>query len=118
GGDAQLLQVLRVHRQGGDDRLVLGVVLADVDLLALLAGAAGDQDEPPSHRAASRGNSFYELRRRRRRNRRTNLPAGDPALLAINSVAIEDTFAEAFPMTAARVLVTAATPGWARTAGL
>jgi formylmethanofuran--tetrahydromethanopterin N-formyltransferase len=38
-------------------------------------------------------------------------------VLAVNSVEIEDTFAEAFPMTAARVLVTAETPGWARTAG-
>jgi formylmethanofuran--tetrahydromethanopterin N-formyltransferase len=38
-------------------------------------------------------------------------------LLTINGVAIADTFAEAFPMTAARVLVTAETPGWARTAG-
>jgi formylmethanofuran--tetrahydromethanopterin N-formyltransferase len=38
-------------------------------------------------------------------------------LLTVNSVAIDDTFAEAFPMTAARVLVTADSPGWARTAG-
>jgi formylmethanofuran--tetrahydromethanopterin N-formyltransferase len=38
-------------------------------------------------------------------------------LLTVNSVAIDDTFAEAFPMTAARVVVTADTPGWARTAG-
>lgn len=38
-------------------------------------------------------------------------------MLTINSVAIEDTFAEAFPMTAARVLVTAETPAWALTAG-
>jgi formylmethanofuran--tetrahydromethanopterin N-formyltransferase len=38
-------------------------------------------------------------------------------MLTVNSVAIEDTFAEAFPMTAARVVVTADTPGWARTAG-
>jgi formylmethanofuran--tetrahydromethanopterin N-formyltransferase len=38
-------------------------------------------------------------------------------LLTVNSVEIEDTFAEAFPMTAARVVVTADTPGWARTAG-
>ena len=38
-------------------------------------------------------------------------------MLTINSVAIEDTFAEAFPMTAARLLVTAETPGWARIAG-
>src|SRR5262249_34956657 len=30
---------------------------------------------------------------------------------------IEDTFAEAFPMTAARLIVTAATAGWAQTAG-
>ena len=45
-------------------------------------------------------------------------PAGDcPTLLTVNSVAIEDTFAEAFPMTAARVVVTAETLGWARTAG-
>jgi formylmethanofuran--tetrahydromethanopterin N-formyltransferase len=37
-------------------------------------------------------------------------------LLTINSVPIEDTFAEAFPMTAARLIVTAETPDWARTA--
>jgi formylmethanofuran--tetrahydromethanopterin N-formyltransferase len=35
----------------------------------------------------------------------------------LNSVPIEDTFAEAFPMTAARVIVTAETIGWARIAG-
>ena len=34
-------------------------------------------------------------------------------MLAINSVAIEDTFAEAFPMSAARLIVTAETPAWA-----
>jgi formylmethanofuran--tetrahydromethanopterin N-formyltransferase len=38
-------------------------------------------------------------------------------VLTVNSVPIEDTFAEAFPMSAARVLVTADTPEWARTAG-
>jgi formylmethanofuran--tetrahydromethanopterin N-formyltransferase len=38
-------------------------------------------------------------------------------LLTLNSVEVEDTFAEAFPMTAARILVTAETPGWALTAG-
>jgi formylmethanofuran--tetrahydromethanopterin N-formyltransferase len=38
-------------------------------------------------------------------------------LLAIDNVPIEDTFAEAFPMTAARLLVTADSPFWARTAG-
>ena len=38
-------------------------------------------------------------------------------MLTINSVPIEDTFAEAFPMTATRVLVTAETIGWARIAG-
>src|SRR5688500_5056982 len=37
--------------------------------------------------------------------------------MTINDVSIEDTFAEAFPMTAARLLVTAETPRWARTAG-
>jgi formylmethanofuran--tetrahydromethanopterin N-formyltransferase len=37
-------------------------------------------------------------------------------MLTINSVPIEDTFAEAFPMTAARLIVTAETPAWARTA--
>ena len=38
-------------------------------------------------------------------------------MLTINNVPITDTFAEAFPMTAARLIVTAATPGWAQTAG-
>jgi len=38
-------------------------------------------------------------------------------LLAINGIPIEDTFAEAFPMTAARVLVTAETSAWAQVAG-
>jgi formylmethanofuran--tetrahydromethanopterin N-formyltransferase len=38
-------------------------------------------------------------------------------LFAINGVPVEDTFAEAFPMTAARLVVTAETPEWARTAG-
>jgi formylmethanofuran--tetrahydromethanopterin N-formyltransferase len=37
-------------------------------------------------------------------------------LIAVNSVPIEDTFAEAFPMTAARVVVTAASDVWAQTA--
>ena len=37
-------------------------------------------------------------------------------MLTVNAVEIEDTFAEAFPMTAARVVVTAATLAWARTA--
>jgi formylmethanofuran--tetrahydromethanopterin N-formyltransferase len=36
--------------------------------------------------------------------------------LEINGVPIEDGFAEAFPMTAARLIVTAATAGWAETA--
>ena len=38
-------------------------------------------------------------------------------MLTLNSVEVEDTFAEAFPMTAARVLVTAETLAWARIAG-
>jgi formylmethanofuran--tetrahydromethanopterin N-formyltransferase len=38
-------------------------------------------------------------------------------LLTIQDVPIDDTFAEAFPMTAARLIVTAETPGWAETAG-
>jgi formylmethanofuran--tetrahydromethanopterin N-formyltransferase len=38
-------------------------------------------------------------------------------LLTVNNIPIEDTFAEAFPMTAARLIVTAATPSWALTAG-
>jgi formylmethanofuran--tetrahydromethanopterin N-formyltransferase len=37
-------------------------------------------------------------------------------LLAINNIPIEDTFAEAFPMTAARLIITAETPRWAQTA--
>ena len=36
--------------------------------------------------------------------------------LSINGVEIEDTFAEAFETRAARVIVTAETPAWARTA--
>jgi formylmethanofuran--tetrahydromethanopterin N-formyltransferase len=38
--------------------------------------------------------------------------------MLIRGVEIEDTFAEAFGMRAARVIITAATPEWARTAGL
>jgi len=38
-------------------------------------------------------------------------------LLEINGVLVEDTFAEAFPMTAARLIVTANTPAWAQIAG-
>jgi formylmethanofuran--tetrahydromethanopterin N-formyltransferase len=38
-------------------------------------------------------------------------------VLTINNVPLEDTFAEAFPMTGARLLVTAETLAWARTAG-
>jgi formylmethanofuran--tetrahydromethanopterin N-formyltransferase len=38
-------------------------------------------------------------------------------LLTIHDVPIEDTFAEAFPMTAARLIVTAETLAWAQTAG-
>jgi formylmethanofuran--tetrahydromethanopterin N-formyltransferase len=37
--------------------------------------------------------------------------------MLIDQVFIEDTFAEAFPMTAARLVVTAATPEWAQIAG-
>lgn len=37
--------------------------------------------------------------------------------MLINNIPIEDTFAEAFPMTAARLIVTAATAAWAQTAG-
>src|SRR5438552_19085577 len=35
--------------------------------------------------------------------------------LQIHDTVIEDTFAEAFPMTAARLIVTAASPAWAQT---
>ena len=38
-------------------------------------------------------------------------------MLTINNIPIEDTFAEAFPMTAVRLIVTAETTGWAQTAG-
>ena len=37
-------------------------------------------------------------------------------MLTINETVIEDTFAEAFPMTAVRLIVTAETPAWAQTA--
>ncbi|MBI1830582.1 MAG: formylmethanofuran--tetrahydromethanopterin N-formyltransferase [Planctomycetes bacterium] len=36
--------------------------------------------------------------------------------MTINNIPIDDTFAEAFPMTAARLIVTAASPAWALTA--
>src|SRR5262249_37234566 len=50
-GDPQGLQVLGVQGQRAHDRLVLVVLLADVDLLALLAGPAGVHDEAfPGHR--------------------------------------------------------------------
>lgn len=39
-------------------------------------------------------------------------------MVRINDVPLDDTFAEAFPMTGVRLLVTAATAEWARTAGL
>lgn len=38
-------------------------------------------------------------------------------MLSIDSTIIDDTFAEAFPMTATRLIVTAATAQWAQTAG-
>ena len=38
-------------------------------------------------------------------------------MLTLNGVPIEDTFAEAFPMSAMRLIVTAETPAWALTAG-
>ena len=38
-------------------------------------------------------------------------------MLTINHIPIEDTFAEAFPMTAARLIVTAESPAWAQIAG-
>src|SRR5579871_1618557 len=44
-------------------------------------------------------------------------PHGRHEVLTINNVPLDDTFAEAFPMTAARLIVTAASAGWARTAG-
>ncbi|HEY7142153.1 MAG TPA: formylmethanofuran--tetrahydromethanopterin N-formyltransferase [Methylomirabilota bacterium] len=39
-------------------------------------------------------------------------------MLLVNGVEVEDTFAEAFKMRAARAIVTAETAGWARTAGV
>src|SRR5436190_11685603 len=47
----------------------------------------------------------------------TKVVRGHITLLTINNVPIEDTFAEAFPMTACRLLVTAESPAWAQTAG-
>ena len=41
----------------------------------------------------------------------------DANVLSINNVPLDDTFAEAFPMTAARLIVTAVSAEWARTAG-
>jgi formylmethanofuran--tetrahydromethanopterin N-formyltransferase len=41
----------------------------------------------------------------------------EAGVTVINQVPIEDTFAEAFPMTALRLIITAANPQWALTAG-
>ncbi|MGD9853344.1 MAG: formylmethanofuran--tetrahydromethanopterin N-formyltransferase [Planctomycetaceae bacterium] len=38
-------------------------------------------------------------------------------MLALNHVEVADTFAEAFPMSGARIVITARTPAWAETAG-
>ena len=47
----------------------------------------------------------------------TRSPTGrDPAPSSSDDVHIEDTFAEAFPMRAARIVITGATPQWARQA--
>jgi formylmethanofuran--tetrahydromethanopterin N-formyltransferase len=43
-------------------------------------------------------------------------PASAPGLLTLNGVEIVDTFAEAFPIKAARLIITAANARWARTA--
>lgn len=45
------------------------------------------------------------------------VPEDRTLLLTINDIPIEDTFAEAFPMTAVRLIVTAESPRWAQTAG-
>ena len=57
-----------------------------------------------------------------------NSPPGEPRVIdaaaqqhtpgpeSLDGVSIADTFAEAFPMVAARAIITADTPGWAETA--
>src|SRR5690348_5403086 len=45
-------------------------------------------------------------------------PYGSHDVFTVNNVSLDDTFAEAFPMTAARLIVTAASADWARTAGV
>jgi formylmethanofuran--tetrahydromethanopterin N-formyltransferase len=50
--------------------------------------------------------------RKNRRKSNAILPGVSHTVLTIQSVPIEDTFAEAFTMTACRVVVTAATVGW------
>src|ERR1051326_6608702 len=49
GPNPDQLHVLRVHRHRPDAGLVLGIVLADIDLLALLRRAAGVHDEAFRH---------------------------------------------------------------------
>src|ERR1043166_1150661 len=51
GGDARFLHIIGVHRDGVDDGLVFRTVLADVDLLALLGGAARIHEEPLARHA-------------------------------------------------------------------
>src|SRR5262249_54321625 len=45
-GHAHGPHVVRMHGQGADDGLVLGIVLADVDLLTLLGRATSVHEEP------------------------------------------------------------------------
>src|SRR5262249_53605114 len=120
GREPQFLHVLGVHHQRVHDRLVVGTVLADVDLHPLLVGANRDQDEPLArHRFASPGIAILSMAGGEQKASPIHYPhaGARAAVLTVTSVEMEDTFAEASPMTAARVLVTAETPAWARTAG-
>ena len=56
-----VLHVVGVHGDGVDDGLVFGVVLADVDLLALLGGAARiHQETLTGHRKPMGGPKWME----------------------------------------------------------
>src|SRR6266581_3470501 len=53
GDDPEVLHVVGVHGDGVDDCLILRVVLADVDLLPLLAGAARIHRKSPARHQSS-----------------------------------------------------------------
>src|SRR5581483_288086 len=82
---------------------------------------ASDSQVQPTHPAAPLTPALWREKRRplewALRTFAATRPHRTTRLLTLNNVPIEDTFSEAFPMTAARLVVTAETADRARTAG-